>query len=95
MAHLQSQGIAAGLVQDVEDLIERDVQLKFRGALNALDHPLLGAFGHVRTPLTLSRSTVSPYRAPRLGEHSVAVATTLAGLSEERVRDLQSSGVFQ
>ena len=95
MANLQSQGIAAGLVQDVEDLIERDVQLKFRGALNALDHPLLGAFGHVRTPLTLSRSTVSPFRAPRLGEHSVAVATTLAGLSEERVRDLQSSGVFQ
>jgi crotonobetainyl-CoA:carnitine CoA-transferase CaiB-like acyl-CoA transferase len=95
MATLQSHGIAAGMVQDVQELIEGDAQLLFRGALNALDHPLLGTFGHVRTPLTLSRSTVSPYRAPRLGEHSAAVATQLAGLSEERVRELQSSGVFQ
>jgi crotonobetainyl-CoA:carnitine CoA-transferase CaiB-like acyl-CoA transferase len=95
MATLQSHGIAAGLVQDAEDLIDKDPQLKFRGALNTLDHPLLGAFGHMRTPLSLSRSAVSAYRAPRLGEHSEEVATSVAGLSEERVRELQSLGVFK
>jgi crotonobetainyl-CoA:carnitine CoA-transferase CaiB-like acyl-CoA transferase len=95
MSSLQSQGIAAGVVQDAEDLIDKDPQLKFRGSLTPLDHPLLGAFGHVRTPLSLSRSAVQAYRAPRLGEHSVAVATTLAGLGAERVRELQSSGVFK
>jgi crotonobetainyl-CoA:carnitine CoA-transferase CaiB-like acyl-CoA transferase len=95
MATLQSQGIAAGMVQDAQDLIDFDPQLKFRGALKTLDHPSLGPFGHVRTPLSLSRSMVSPYRPPRLGEHSVEVATTLAGLSEARVYELQSLGVFK
>jgi crotonobetainyl-CoA:carnitine CoA-transferase CaiB-like acyl-CoA transferase len=95
MATLQSRGIAAGMAQDAQDLVDTDPQLKFRGALNLLDHPLLGAFGHVRTPVSLSRSALSPYRAPRLGEHSLAVATQLAGLSEERAQQLQSSGVFK
>ncbi len=92
---LQCEGIAAGVVQDMEDLVERDPGIAARGALVTLDHVRLGPFGHVRTPLTFSRDLNHPYRAPALGEHSRQIACTVAGLSEERVRALQEQGVFE
>jgi crotonobetainyl-CoA:carnitine CoA-transferase CaiB-like acyl-CoA transferase len=94
MTALQSWGIAAGTVQDVQDLIERDPQLAFRGALVTLEHSLLGPFGHIRTPLSFSRSPIEPYRAPGLGEHTDVIAR-LAGLSPERVAELREQGVFR
>jgi crotonobetainyl-CoA:carnitine CoA-transferase CaiB-like acyl-CoA transferase len=92
---LQQRGIAAGVVQDIEELMERDPQIAARHALVELDHPLLGPFGHVRTPITFSRSVPAPYRAPRMGEHSEAIAREIAQLSEARISELQSAGVFR
>jgi len=92
---LQSLGIAAGAVHDIEDLLEHDPQLAARGALALLDHPVLGAFGHMRTPVTFSRSTVQPFRAPALGEHTHEIATTLCRLAPARIAELQSLGVFR
>ena len=92
---LQAAGIAAGELQDMEDLLEHDPQLKARAPLVTLEHPLLGPFGHVRTPVRFSRSPVVPYRAPGIGEHSAIIATELAGLSPERVNELEKLGVFQ
>jgi crotonobetainyl-CoA:carnitine CoA-transferase CaiB-like acyl-CoA transferase len=92
---LQQLNIAAGAVQDIEDLLEHDPQLANRGALMPLDHPVLGRFGHMRTPITFSRSRIAAFRAPSLGEHSQQVASTLCGLSAERVAALEALGVFQ
>jgi crotonobetainyl-CoA:carnitine CoA-transferase CaiB-like acyl-CoA transferase len=92
---LQSLGIAAGAVQDIEDLVERDPDLAARGALMMLDHPLLGAFGHMRTPISFSRSVVAPYRPPRIGEHNREIATVLTQLSPERFAALEQAGVFR
>jgi crotonobetainyl-CoA:carnitine CoA-transferase CaiB-like acyl-CoA transferase len=92
---LQTAGIAAGEVQDIEDLLEHDPQIAARGSLIPLDRPLLGRFGHVRTPMTLSRSTGVPMRAPGLGEHSREIARQLAGLSDERIDILDRLGVFR
>jgi crotonobetainyl-CoA:carnitine CoA-transferase CaiB-like acyl-CoA transferase len=92
---LQAAGIAAGELQDMEDLLDHDPQLKARAPLVTLEHPLLGPFGHVRTPMRFSRSLVVPYRAPGIGEHSASIATELAGLSPERVHELEKLGVFQ
>jgi crotonobetainyl-CoA:carnitine CoA-transferase CaiB-like acyl-CoA transferase len=94
-AKLQSIGIAAGVVQDIEDMMERDPQLASQGALITLDHPLLGPFAHIRTPITLSNSTVTPYRAPRMGEHSHSIARELSGLSPARIAELEAAGVFK
>jgi crotonobetainyl-CoA:carnitine CoA-transferase CaiB-like acyl-CoA transferase len=94
-AQLQERGIAAGAVQDIEDLMEHDSQLAERGALVMLDHAMLGTFGHMRTPITFSRSRIEPFRAPSLGEHSREIATTLCGLSARRVDALEALGVFQ
>jgi crotonobetainyl-CoA:carnitine CoA-transferase CaiB-like acyl-CoA transferase len=94
-AELQSHGIACGVVQDCEDMIERDAQLCGRGALVTLDHPLLGPFGHIATPIRFSRDQFTPFRAPGMGEHVSEIARDLCGLSEARIAELDQAGVFQ
>jgi crotonobetainyl-CoA:carnitine CoA-transferase CaiB-like acyl-CoA transferase len=92
---LQGQGIAAGVAQDIEDLIEHDVALQARGALVSLPHPKLGPFGHVRTPVTFSLDRIEPFRAPAIGEHNREVALQVAGLDEARFEALQAAGVLK
>jgi crotonobetainyl-CoA:carnitine CoA-transferase CaiB-like acyl-CoA transferase len=92
---LQAEGIACGVVQDMQDLMEQDPQLAARQALVALENQYLGSFGHVRTPMTFSNESVEPYRAPGLGEHSIEVATSVAGLSTARATELKDKGVFE
>jgi crotonobetainyl-CoA:carnitine CoA-transferase CaiB-like acyl-CoA transferase len=69
VSQLQAAGVACGVVQDAEDMIDHDPHLAARGALALLDHPLLGPFGHIATPIRFSRDPFQPYRAPRMGEH--------------------------
>ena len=91
---LQGQGIAAGVVQDIEDLVERDAGLRGRGALIELDHACLGRFGHVRTPIDFSVDGLRPFRAPSIGEHTREVLLEIGGVEPERFAALQESGVF-
>ncbi len=95
LLQLQAAGIAAGVVQDIEDMVEHDPGLAGRDALVQLEHPLLGAFGHMRTPISFSRSTPCPFRAPGLGEHSLDIAHRIAGLDEATVAGLQQMEVFR
>jgi crotonobetainyl-CoA:carnitine CoA-transferase CaiB-like acyl-CoA transferase len=92
---LQSSGIAAGAVQDIEDALEHDAGLWARGALTILEHPLLGAFGHVRTPIDFSLTPAAAYRAPSFGEHNREIATNVAHLREERIAELTALEVFK
>ena len=94
VAFLQAEGIAAGVVQDIEDLIEHDGPLMARGALVELPHPELGAFGHVRTPLSFSLDAVAPFRAPALGEHNREIVIEIAGVRRERYVELEAKGVL-
>jgi crotonobetainyl-CoA:carnitine CoA-transferase CaiB-like acyl-CoA transferase len=93
-AQLQSAGIPAGVLQDSEDLIEHDPQMAGRGALVTLDHPLLGPFGHVATPVRFSHDVPQPFRAPMMGEHSHQVARDIAGLDPDMIARLDQAGVF-
>ena len=92
---LQSEGVEAGAVQDIEDLLEHDGALAARAPLVQLEHPILGRFGHMNTPMHFSRTSFQPFRAPSLGEHSRAVAIEVAGLSAARADELQGCGVFE
>ncbi|MEO6184977.1 MAG: CoA transferase, partial [Steroidobacteraceae bacterium] len=94
-ALLQQEGIAAGVVQDIEDLLVHDVQLRGRGALVELPHPKLGAFGHVRTPISFSTDVVAPYRAPGIGEHNREIAVEIAGIGAARHAELDAAGVMK
>lgn len=92
---LQQLGIAAGVVQDMADLFERDVHLQARHPLLPLVHPLLGEFGHMRTPIDFSRCSTAPFRAPGMGEHNRQIATEVCGLSASRFEALETMGVFR
>jgi len=92
---LQREGIAAGVVQDIEDLVERDETLRRRGALVDLPHPKLGRFGHMRTPISFSRDVVTPYRAPAIGEHTREIVQTIAGIDAARLAELEAQGVLE
>jgi crotonobetainyl-CoA:carnitine CoA-transferase CaiB-like acyl-CoA transferase len=92
---LQAAGFACGVVQDCEDMFDRDPMIAERGALVTLDHPYLGPFGHIATPLRFSRDRMESYRAPNMGEHVVEVARDIAGLSDARIAELEAAGVFK
>ncbi len=95
VARMQQAGIAAGAVQDIEDVLETDPQIKARCPLFPIEHQLLGEFGHIRTPMRFSRSDIEMFRAPGIGEHSKIIAKDLAGLSDSRIAELESMGVFK
>jgi crotonobetainyl-CoA:carnitine CoA-transferase CaiB-like acyl-CoA transferase len=92
---LQELGIAAGVVQDMEDLFERDPLIRERHTLVPLVHPILGTFGHMRTPIDFSLSRPRPVRAPSIGEHNQQVCAALCGLSDTRFAALEQLGVFK
>ena len=92
---LQAHGIAAAPVQDIEDLMEHDSEVAARRALVMLDHPLLGAFGHVATPIRLSRDGFVPFRAPAMGEHGEMIARDISGLADDAIAALAESGLFR
>src|SRR5690606_24823356 len=56
MLELQRAGVAAGEAQDARDIVEIDPQLRLRGFLQDVEHPLLGRFACQATPISLSRS---------------------------------------
>ena len=92
---LQEAGIAAGVVQDIEDLMERDPALQGRGALMPIEHARLGRFGHVRTPMSFSTDRTAPFRPPGIGEHSREIAREIAGLPADRIDALAAQGIFK
>lgn len=94
MAALQGAGLACGALQNCEDMIEADPQLAGRRALVELDHPLLGRFGHVNTPIAFSRDDFTPFRAPSLGEHRFEILREICGFDDQRIAALEQAGVL-
>ena len=95
MHQLQMAGIAAGVVQDVEDLLDRDPTLRARPAWAKLDHAALGPFEHQTTPHHLMRTPSQPGPAPRLGQHNRWVCKDLLQLDDEAYAQLERSSVFR
>ena len=92
---LQAAGVAAGVVQDAEDVCEHDRHLRQRGFYEYLDHPETGVSLY-DGPIVKLHATpgelVAP--APLFGEHTYAVATEILGYSAEEVAELTAAGVL-
>ena len=89
---LQELGLAAGPVQDSEDLW-RDPQHRSRGALVEVCHPDLGCLEYPDAPYPIRRHPPRPRTSgPRLGEHTAEVLGQWLGRSRADVETLQSSG---
>ena len=94
MRALQARGIAAGVVQDAEDLLERDPQLRARPAFKALEHPALGHFDHQTSPYHFSRTRAQISTAPMLGEHTEIACTEVLQIGRDAFEELKVAGVF-
>jgi benzylsuccinate CoA-transferase BbsF subunit len=94
MHRLQAEGLEAGAVQDMGDLL-CDPQLAHRGHFRSLRHVHLGELAFEHYGLRLSDA---PPRletpGPNLGEHNEEVLRDLLGLSDEEIERLGRAGVL-
>jgi len=95
MRILQEVGVAAGVVQNAEDLY-KDVQLKERECFWVENHKELGRFSHLGQPSRLSKTPARLYKvAPCLGEHTEYICRDLLGMSEEEYDGYLVEGIFE
>ena len=96
MAMLQEAGVAAGIVQDAEDLVAGDEQLSARRFWVTAEHDQFGPRPHDRFPGLFSETDLAPYRKPPayLGEANFEVWTEMADLEFDAVAEGIADGLF-
>ena len=80
MRTLQRAGLAAGAVQNSED-VTRDPQHRERHFLQEMDHPDLGVAEYASPPYRLAKTPAAiRRRTPRLGEHATEILAEWLGM---------------
>jgi benzylsuccinate CoA-transferase BbsF subunit len=95
MNMMQAAGVAAGVLENGEDLLEHDRQLKHRHSFWELDHPEVGMHRVAGPSFVLSKSPYELRRAPLLGEHSEYALKEVLGLTDEEIAELVIEGVVE
>jgi crotonobetainyl-CoA:carnitine CoA-transferase CaiB-like acyl-CoA transferase len=91
---LQKAGIAAGVLQNAEDLA-RDDQLAARHFFIPLKHPILGTTCSDRSPLMFGSQKAKGWKAaPLLGEGTHYILAELLGLPEAEIRSYIKKGII-
>ncbi len=90
---LVPEGVPCASVRTLDEVL-RDPQVAAREMIQEIDHPAAGALKLLGVPIKLSE-TPGAVRTPppRLGAHTAAVLTELAGLSRGEVDALRNAGV--
>lgn len=96
MARLQAVGVAAGVVQNVEDQLQRDPQLAARGFFEEIEHLVKGTVVANGIPLGL---TGTPGRTGRagaaIGQDNDYVFGALLGMTPEEIRHYVERGAIE
>ena len=95
MTLMQAAGVAAGVVENAEDLMEHDPQLKHRHFYWELDHPEVGKYRSPGSSFVLSKSPCELQRAPLLGEHTEYALKEILGLSVDEIAELVIDGAVE
>ncbi|MFC2038294.1 CaiB/BaiF CoA transferase family protein [Chloroflexota bacterium] len=92
---MQKAGVASGIVETGEDMMEKDPHLKERGFFVELEYPGIGKYRTQRgTHFLLSKYDCQLAVAPLLGEHNEYVFKELLGIPEEEFKALVEEGVI-
>lgn len=96
MARLQSVGVAAGVVQNAQDMLERDPHIRERQYYRQLEHPVTGkcAYDSAGVRLSLTPGEVRK-PAPLLGADNEYVLKDVLNYSDEQVVELLVAGAVQ
>ena len=92
---LQGRGVPCGVVQNAQDILDRDAHMQARQYYQYMDHPETGRAAYDGPVPRLSKSAgyhAAP--APLFGEHTMDVADRILGLSMEEISDLIADGVL-
>lgn len=95
MTLMQTSGVGAGVVQNSQDVIDKDPQLKHRHLFWELDHSVIGKYHGAGPPFLLSKSPYEVRRAPLLGEHNEYVCKNIIGLSDNEIAELVIDGAIE
>ena len=91
---LQVAGVAAMIAHNGRSLV-RDPQLRERGLMEWVEHPLSGRRLLAGPPWRFSKTPASIRQpAPLLGQHNHYVLNELLGMSEEEIQRLEQEGVI-
>jgi benzylsuccinate CoA-transferase BbsF subunit len=92
---LQAAGVPAGVVQNAQDLLDKDEHMRARGYYQYLDHAETGRSAYDGTPAHFSATPVyHAAPAPLFGEHTFDVCDRILGLSVDEIADLMAEGVL-
>lgn len=96
MSALQLRGVPAGLVQNAEDIVNRDPQLSHRKHWLTLEHPEMGKTIYNAAPFRCSRTPpATPKPAPLLGQHTNEICEELLGMTQQEIEQLRQDGVLE
>jgi benzylsuccinate CoA-transferase BbsF subunit len=96
MRMLQEVGIAAGVAQTGQDLLENDPQLAHRRFFRKLEHKEIGKHYYEAPPFRLSKTPCELTKAgPCMGEHNEYVCEKILGFSDKEYDDLMRDGVLR
>ena len=92
---LQEKGVAAGAVQNVQEIFESDPQLKHREFLAEKNHPVLGTFPHPMPLFKFDKIEPQIKTSPCLGEHNYYICLKILGMSDGEFTELVNEGLFE
>ena len=94
-ARLQGHGIDVAAVQNAQDVVERDLQLRHARHWVRLPHPEMGDCIDTAPPFHLD-ATPGGLRgpAPLLGQHTDQVLSSVLGLMPDEIAALRADGVL-
>ena len=95
MTIMQAGGVAAGVLETGEDLMEHDPQLRHRHYFRELEHPEIGKYSAQGPSFLLSKSACDLQRAPLLGEHNEYALKEIIGMSDDDIAELVIDGVLE
>ena len=95
MSLMQAAGVAAGVMETNEDLMEHDPQLRHRHFFSEVDHPEIGKHRIGGHSFVLSKLPYEVRRSPLLGEHNEYALKEFLGMSDEEIAELVIEGVVE
>ena len=94
LAILEAAHILSAPVAEAPEVINSP-QTRFRGSMQDVTHPGIGAVAIPKTPFHFSATAVEiPRPAPLLGEHNEAVLSGVLGLPKDRIVNLTQAGIL-
>ncbi len=96
MSMMQAAGVAAGVLETCEDIMEHDPHLRHRHYFREVDHPVVGKYRAHGNAFALSKIPTTEIRhAPLMGEHNEYALKELLGMSDDEIAELVIEGVLE